>query len=95
MLTQFEFDGSNISLKNNKKSKKLEHLLFRKVLTAGRAVHHPDSIPAKPCCCYTCSMEFTMVLLKFTKPFLKKTSAGWEHMLFQMQSEMQALKTEH
>ncbi len=41
----------------------------------------PDSSTTKPCCCNICSMWFCIVLLKYTRPSLKYTSSGGEHML--------------
>ena len=47
-----------------------------KIWTAGRFVQHLDSSTTKPCCCNRCSMWFSIVLLKYGRPFLKKTSSG-------------------
>ncbi len=58
------------------------NVLYRwKIWTAGRPIQHPDSSTTKPCCCNSCSMWFCIVLLKYTRPSLKYTSSGGEHML--------------
>lgn len=36
---------------------------------------------AKPCCFNGCSMQFSIVILKYARQSLKQTSFGWEHML--------------
>lgn len=50
-----------------------------KAWTAGRPVQQPNSSTVKPCCCQRCSMQFSIVLLRYETPSLKKTSSGWEH----------------
>ncbi len=58
------------------------NVLFRsKIWTAGRPIQHLDSSTTKPCCCNSCSMWFCIVLLKYTRPSLKWTSSGGQHML--------------
>ena len=55
-----------------------------KVWTAGRSVQHLDSSPAKPCCCYGCSVWFSIVLLKYARPSLREMLSGWEHLLLEI-----------
>ncbi len=58
------------------------NVLYRwKILTAGRTILHLYSSTTKPCCCNSYSMWFCIILLKYTRPSLKYTSSGGEHML--------------
>ncbi len=48
------------------------NVLYRwKIWTAGRPIQHLDSSTTKPCCCNSCSMWFSIVLLKYTRPACK------------------------
>ncbi len=51
------------------------NVLYRwKIWTTGRPIQNLDSSTTKPCCCYSCSVWFCIVLLKYTL-------SGGEHML--------------
>ncbi len=56
-------------------------LYMWKTWTAGRPIQHTDSSTTKPCCCNSCIIWFCIVLMKYTRPSLKYTSSGGEHML--------------
>ncbi len=69
------------------------NVLYRvKIWTADRPIQHPVSSTTKPCCCNSCSMWFSIVLLKYT-------SSGGEHMLlnapFRIHSAFQNVQAAH
>ncbi len=48
------------------------NVLYRwKIRTAGKPIQHPYSSSTKPCCYNSCSMWFCIVLLKYTRLFMK------------------------